>query len=161
MEPDLSFDFDFPLQKTNSRRWSWPIRSIGSLMVLIALSCLSMTVMARGTRRQTNVTVPIPRRAPSGPILTPKAAPGVPLNVMPAPRKRTNRFVIEADADIDPKMVIKANPTIDPEMVFNPEASSRRSLSIDPMPEPDKFLVPRPPSEPREFNPQGPNQRPR
>ncbi len=69
--------------------------------------------------------------------------------------------MIEADADIDPKMVIKADSTIDPEMVFNPEAGSRRSSSIAPMAEPDKFLVPRPPSAPREFNPQGPDQRPR
>ena len=74
MEPDLSFDFDSPLRKANSRRWSWPIRSIGSLMVLIALSCLSMTVMARGPRRQTSAAIPVPRKAPSGPILTPKAA---------------------------------------------------------------------------------------
>ena len=153
MEPDLSFDFDSPLRKANSRRWSWPIRSIGSLMVLIALSCLSMTVMARGPRRQTSAAIPVPRKAPSGPILTPKAAPGLPAKVMPAPQKRTGRFVIEADADIDPKMVIKADSTIDPEMVFNPEASSRRSSSIVPMPEPDKFLVPRPPAAPREFNP--------
>jgi hypothetical protein len=161
MEPDLSSAFDSPLRKTISRRWSWPIRSIGSLMVLIALSCLSMTVMARGPRRQTNAATSVPRRAPSGPILTPKAAPSLPAKVMPAPRKRTGRFVIEADADIDTKMVTKADPTIDPEMVFNPESGSRQSLSIDPMPEPDIFLVPRPPSGPREFNPQGPDQRPR
>ncbi len=76
MEPDLSFDFDSPLRKTESRRWSWPIRSIGSLMVLIALSCLSMTVMARGPRRQTKRGDPGSEESSLWAHFDPKGRPG-------------------------------------------------------------------------------------
>ena len=78
------------------------IRPIGALLVLIALSSLSLTVMARGARR-----------VPQKPVLTPKPA----AKVLTAPRLRTDRFMVEADAKIDPKMVVPADPDIDPEMV--------------------------------------------
>jgi hypothetical protein len=165
MEPDLNFDFDSRFRETNSRGWSWPIRSIASLMVLIAVSSLSMTVMARGTRRQTGPATSVKMwRVPQKPVLTPKATPGVPAKVMPLPR--TDRFVIEADADIDPKMVVKADPNIDPEMVFNPEARARRSLPIAPVlvpvpGNPNYPLFPKSPSGPGQINPNGRNQRPR
>jgi hypothetical protein len=63
--------------------------------------------------------------------------------------------VIEADADIDPKMVLKADPNIDPEMVFNPEVKLQRSLPIVPVPVPGNPLVPKRPLAPGEINPDG------
>ncbi|HKI21373.1 MAG TPA: hypothetical protein VKA15_25995 [Isosphaeraceae bacterium] len=131
------------------------------MMVVIALSSLLLTVMVRGTRRQTKPATYVTWRVPQGPVLTPKAAPGVPAQVMPMPR--TDRFVIEANAEIDPKMVVKADPKIDPEMVFNPEVSARRSLPIAPVvvPVPGNPLVPQPASGPGAINPHGRNQRPR
>jgi hypothetical protein len=158
MEPDLSFDFDSTFRKKISRRWSWPIRSIGSLMVMIALSSLSLTVMARGTRRQTKPATPVKSwRVPQGPVLTRKAARGVPAQVMPVPKPRTDRFAIEANAEIDPKMVLKADPNIDPEMIFNPEVGGWRALPIVPVPVPGNPLVPWPPSGQGEINPHGRN----
>jgi hypothetical protein len=162
MEPDLNFDFDSRSRKENSRWWSWPTRSIGLLMVMIALSSLSLTVMARGTRRQSKPATPVTSRSvPQGPVLTPKAAPGVPAKVMPVPMQRTDRFVIEADAEIDPKMVLKADPTIDPEMVFNPEIDGRLSLPIVPVPVPGNPLVPKRAPTPGEIDPHGRAPRPR
>jgi hypothetical protein len=156
MEPDLRFDSRF--RDENSRRWSWPIRSIGSLMVMIAVSSLSLTVMARGARRQTKPAAPVKSwRVRQGPVLTPKAAPGVPARAMPVPRPRSDRFVIEADADIDPKMVLKADPNIDPEMVFNPEVRARRTLPIVPVPVPGQLPVAKRAPTPGEINPHGRN----
>jgi hypothetical protein len=156
MESDFRFDSQF--RKTPLRWWAWPIRSIGSLMVMIALSGMTLTVMARGTRGPTKPATPVkPWSVPQGPVLTPRAAPAVPAKVIPVPkpRARTDRFLIEADADIDPKMVLKADPNIDPEMVFNPEVKLRRSLPIVPVPVPGNPLVPKRPLAPGEINPHG------
>lgn len=162
MEPDLSFDCEF---RAKSRGWSRPIRSIVSLLVVVALCSLSLTVMARGPRRQSTPATPVTttRNVPQKPVLPPKVpAPGVPAKVMPLPR--TDRFVIVADPAIDPEMVVKADPTIDPEMVFNPEAGATRSSRIAPVAVPGNRnrLLPQPPaSGPARINPNGRNQQPR
>jgi hypothetical protein len=104
-------------------------------MVLIAVSCLSMAVMARGARRQAGpATTAKVWRVPQKPAVTPKAAPVAPAKVMVMPPRTGNdRFLIEADGDIDPKMVMKADPEIDREMVFDPQAPTRPSLPVGPV----------------------------
>jgi hypothetical protein len=161
MEPDLSLDCEF---RAKSRGWSWPIRSIVSLLVVVALCSLSLTVMARGPRRQSKRPTPgaATSNVPQKPVLPPKKAPapGVPAKVMPL--RRTDRFVIVADPEIDPKIVVKADPDIDPEMVFNPEAGARQSLRIAPVAVPGNRSLPQPPpSRPGRINPNGRNQQPR
>jgi hypothetical protein len=148
--------------RANSRGWSWPIRSIVSLMVMIALCSLSLTVLARGMRRQAKPASPVTRtwNVPQKPVLPPKAAaPGVPARVMPVPR--TDKFAIVADPAIDPEMVVTADPAIDPKMVFNPEVRGRRPAPIAPVAVPGSRVLPRPTRAPGQINPTGRNQQPR
>jgi hypothetical protein len=132
------------------------------VIVMIALSSLSLTALARGMRRQSKPPSPVTatRNVPQKPVSPPKAAaPGVPARVMPAPR--TDTFAIVADPEIDPKMVLKADPQIDPKMVFNPGVRGRQSLRIAPVAVPGSRVLPRPPTGPGQTVPDGRNPQPR
>jgi len=132
MDKELLSDVDSGFRETNTERCYWPVRSIAWLTVLIAVSSLSMMVMARGPERQPwTGTIPNPLwRMPQKPVLIPRATPGLPAKAVLRPR--SDQFLIEADGEIDPKMVLKAAPNIDPNMVSNPAASARPSLPLAP-----------------------------
>lgn len=146
MKPDP--DFDPKCRVKTWRRGYWPIRSIGSLMIVIALSGLMLRAL------------PIPPRRPRPPAW--KVAPrlAVPIVVqgpVRTPRARVaqppDRFVIVAPAEIDPEMVVRAREDIDPEMVFNPETGRRGATPISPAPAVNPYFpgpIPIPaPGEPR------------
>jgi hypothetical protein len=117
-------DFD-PMYGVNWRRGYWPIRSIGSLMIVVALSGLMLRAWlippgrpgAAARRAAPMRSVPV---VVQGPVQTPRTGVGPP----------PDRFVIVAPAEIDPEMVVRARDDIDPEMVFNPDTRRRGSTAI-------------------------------
>src|SRR5262245_40329764 len=127
MKPKLDFDPEF---RANSRRWYWPIRSIGQLMIVIALGGVVLSVVPVGSRQQARPSRPLRRFVPNatllqGPVLSPQGQAGE--------RQPPDRFVVIAPAEIDPGMVVWARPDLDAGMVFDPYAR-RRSLPTIPMP---------------------------
>jgi hypothetical protein len=120
MKPKPELDLEIP---SRLRRWYWRIRSIGQLMIVIALSGLVLSVVPpilRGpVRGSLNIKNVRGRKA---------VIPG-PIGRLPADiRPSRDPFVIIASAEIDPGMVVRADPDLDAEMVFNPE-TGRRGLS--------------------------------
>jgi hypothetical protein len=120
MKPKADFD---PMYGANWRRGYWPIRSIGSLMIVVALSGLMLRAWLIPPRR------PGPAARGAAAML---AVPVVVQGSVQAPRagvgRPPDRFVIVAPSEIDPEMVVRARDDIDPEMVFNPE-TGRRGLT--------------------------------
>ncbi len=114
MRPKTVIDPDF---RSNARRWFWPIRSIGQLMIVVALSGLVLSVYPMKAQRQSRVPLKIVRfrgnvRGTSIGAPTPAVNPRV------AVRPPADRFTVVASPDIDPAMVITASPDIDPGMVI-------------------------------------------
>jgi hypothetical protein len=110
MKSKIQFD---PELGKNARRWYWPIRSIGQLMIVVALSGLTLWAVPR--RSGDSVSGPLNlRRIPAGmptirgPLRSPRAEVGQP----------NDRFVIVARPDLDAGMVIQARPDIDAGMVI-------------------------------------------
>ncbi len=118
MKPKVPFDPEFA---ANLRRWYWPIRSIGLLMMVVALGGLTLWAapIERGGKAS---RVPNLRRVPPG-----RAATRGPLRSTQAQVDRPrDRFVIMARPDIDQAMVIRA-PEIDAGMVVHPGTPGRAS----------------------------------
>jgi hypothetical protein len=107
MKPDL--DFDDELKLKSSRCWL-PVRSIWLLMLLVAVSAATTTIIAGVFRHPISAKYTTGARMPIAtlPVLIPADLPRDP-------------FVITADASIDPKMVVSAPLGIDEAMVFNPD----------------------------------------
>jgi hypothetical protein len=146
MKPDP--DFDPKCRVKTWRRGYWPIRSIGSLMIVVALSGLMLRALPIAPKRPGPPAWRVAPRAAvpvlvQGPVQTPPAAVARP----------PDRFVIVAPAEIDPEMVLRAREDIDPEMVFNPDAGRRGPIPTAPVPGVNPYLpvpVPAPaPGEPR------------
>jgi hypothetical protein len=109
------------------RRWYWSIRSIGQLMVVVALSGLAMAVLPDRHR-------PMP--------LAPGTRPGAVRAVQVVPRVQVPRaravdpFLHEARPGIDDAMIVTARPGIDDAMIVGP-GRMRGALAI-PQPAPDE-----------------------
>jgi hypothetical protein len=118
MKPKVPFDPEFA---ADARRWYWPIRSIGPLMIVVALGGLTLWAapMKRGGKASGPSNL---RRVPAG-----RAAIRGPLRSPPAQVDRPrDRFVIMTCPEIDPAMVILA-PEIDAGMVVHPGTPGRAS----------------------------------
>ncbi|MGP0069194.1 MAG: hypothetical protein ACLQGP_37040 [Isosphaeraceae bacterium] len=130
MKSKVPFDPDFG---KNARRWYWPIRSIGQLMIVVALSGLMFwggSLRSRPPLRNT------PRR-----ILRPMTPVRVPAIPSPAPVVQPrDPFVVVASPEIDPAMVIRADPDLDAAMVVHPDARSWSPRVASPY---DQPLAPR------------------
>jgi hypothetical protein len=127
MKRQPGFDFEFVAK--GSRPW-WSIRSIGLLMILVAVIGLVLAV-GMGIREQKPVAV-----RPAFPVM---AIPAV--LVQPAtPPVPPDRFVRLADTSIDPQMVIPAPADLDDEMVINPEGrrARRPAILLPPASAPDR-----------------------
>jgi hypothetical protein len=145
MKPKIDCD---PLFESNGRRRYGPIRSIGLLLIAVALSGVALRAGP----------IPAPRPGPRPVVIAPMSRGALVLQgpVQNSPIRvvqRPDRFLIRAREDIDPKMVVRARPDIDPEMVFNPETGRRGFTPIDPASAINPyFAVPVPipaPAEPR------------
>jgi hypothetical protein len=137
----LTPEFD-PELPSKARRWSWPIRSIGHLMIVIALSGLVLSVVPLKSRR------PAPpafrrTRVPGNRTVVQGSVPGLPQPQRP----ELDRFVIIAPAEIDPEMVVRADPDLDAEMVFNPDSGRRGQAPGDRAP--GVWTLPSPPAVPQ------------
>ena len=112
-----------PMFRADMRRWHWRIRSIVLSMIVLALSGLALQAGPIPRRRpapQPMKLIPIPggRFAVQGGVANPQL--GIP--------RPSDRFVIIAPAELDPRMVVRARADLDAEMVFNPE-TGRRGLA--------------------------------
>ncbi len=112
MKPQTVLDPDF---RSNARRWYWPIRSIGQLMIVVALSGLVLSVYPMKSQPQSRGPLNI-ARVPGTSVVR-----ALDLTVKPpvAVRPPADRFTVVASPDIDPAMVITARPDIDPGMVVH------------------------------------------
>ena len=117
MKPKVQFDPEFG---KNARRWYWPIRSIGQLMIVVALSGLMLGGMSMRSRRPVRNSLK-PFRGPMNRVQGPAGQ--FPAGVA-QPR---DRFVIVARPEIDPGMVIQARPDLDAAMVIHPGTGGRLS----------------------------------
>jgi hypothetical protein len=166
------FEPEFP---SSWRRGPWRIRSIGQLMIVIALSGLVLAALPLKSRRPATPPFRV-TRVPWKPALIQRPVPGLPERQAP-PRDRSptprgsfpslpvpglqekkssprDPFVIVASAEIDPGMVVRADPDLDAEMVFNPETGRRGSSGSAPAPggglgEPREIPEPAPIQPPR------------
>ena len=95
--------------RVKGQRWSWPVRSIGRLMIMVAVLGAALSVMV-GMRKQKKNVRYFPARVQQriqAPQVNARAA---------LPR---DPFVVVAAAEIDAAMVVPA-PAGDEAMVFNP-----------------------------------------
>jgi hypothetical protein len=111
MKSKIPFDPEF---RANARRWYWPIRSIGQLMIVVALIGLTLWGMRMMPQRagsgsltflvdpSTMTMVQGPEQIPSAPFAPPR-----------------DRFVIVPRPEIDPHMFILARPDLDAGMVIH------------------------------------------
>jgi hypothetical protein len=117
-EPELEF-------QPKLRRWYWPIRSIGQLMVVVALSGLAMAVLPDRHR---------PMR------LAPGIRPAAVRSVQVIPRVQVPRsadpFIREARRGIDDAMIATARRGIDDGMIVSP--GRLRGATISPPQAPDE-----------------------
>ncbi len=113
--------FDDELQ-LKGQRWAWPVRSIGRLMIVVAVCGAALSVMAGMGQHIRNVRY-FPARA-QRPIQAPQT------NVLVAQPR--DPFVVVAAAEIDAKMVVAAPAGIDEAMVFNPYTGERQSAQAAP-----------------------------
>ena len=126
MKPKSESDPELP---SNLRRWYWRIRSIGQLMIVIALSGLVLSIVPPRTRGAVRGSLNI--KTVRG---QPAVIPGPIGRLQAGARPSRDRFVIVAPAEIDPEMVVRADPDLDAEMVFNPETGRRGSPGAAPAP---------------------------
>ena len=140
--------FDDEFQPKRQRR-AWPVRSIGRLLVVVAVCGAALSVMAGMGKHKRNVRsfparVQRPGQAPQTNALV--APPGDPFMVVAAP-------------EIDAAMVVAAPAGIDEAMVFNPYTRERQSAQGAPAP--GSRLIPIPGTQPGQvpedyyFAPQG------
>jgi hypothetical protein len=113
MKPKPLFDDELPPRP--GRSW-WLSRSIGTLMIVVAVSALVLAFVAERSRRLAAAKQPPSRPRP---ILTAaRLRRQIPQTkrLLSQPR---DPFLIMADASIDPKMVVAAPMGIDDAMVVN------------------------------------------
>jgi hypothetical protein len=127
--------FDDEFQRKRKAR-SWPVRSIGRLMIVVAVSGAALSVMT-GMGKQKRNSRYFPARV-QRPIQAPRPS------VLAA--KPADPFVVVAAAEIDARMVVAAPVGIDEAMVFNPYTGERQSA--DGAPTPGSHLMPFPETQP-------------
>jgi hypothetical protein len=121
------FDDEFQPKR---QRWTVPVRSIGRLMIVVAVCSTALSFMAGTAKHKKNIRyfpAKVQRRhqAPQTNALV--AQPRDPFVVVPA-------------AEIDAKMVVAAPAGIDDAMVFNPY--TREQQSVQSAPAPGSLLMP-------------------
>ncbi len=120
MKNQSGFD---PQSEEKARKRSRPIRSIGLLMLLVALCALLLSAALETQRK------PPPVIAAPFPVV---AVPAVLVYAPSRPVLAPDPFVRVADASIDPKFVVPAPPDLDQAMVVNPEAPARGLAPLTP-----------------------------
>jgi hypothetical protein len=111
----------------NARRWYWPIRSIGQLMIVVALIGLTLWGMRMmpqraGSGSLTFLVDPSTMTMVQGPLVDPLTMTMVqgPEQIPSAPfAPPRDRFVIVPRPEIDPHMFILARPDLDAGMVIH------------------------------------------
>jgi hypothetical protein len=131
----LKPDFDDEFQP-KGQPWSWPVRSIARLLVVVAV-CGSAWSVTAGTRKHKPNVRYFPAR-----VQRPAQAPQV-KGVGAEPR---DPFVVVAAAEIDAKMVVPAPAGLDEAMVFNPYTGAR-SAEVG-APAPGSLVTPWPDTQP-------------
>ncbi len=133
MKLRTSFDDEFQPKRTP---WSWSIRSVGHLMIVVTVCGLTLGVMAgMGKLSRNGQYLPARFQRPvQGPLVKAFVAP---------PR---DHFVVIAPAEIDARMVWTAPAGIDEAMVFNPYTGKRQSQPYAPIPR--SSLIPSPGNRP-------------
>jgi len=154
-------DFD-PDRPVPSRRRLWPIRSIGQLMVVVAVSGLLLAIGVTTARQPlSSIVYWEPGLSPSStarPRLALYPAPDVtpaalvrevycgllpdqtasPPDTAPQPLvtdvQLRDRMVVIAPESIDPAMVVRAPAWIDPKMVFTPRGYEQPEQGVLPAP---------------------------
>ena len=126
--------FDDELRVKGQRR-SWPIRSIGRLMILVAILGATLSVMAGMGKQKKNARY-FPSRVQ-------QRVPAPRINALVAQPR--DPFVVVAAATIDAAMVVQA-PAGDEAMVFNPYTRERQSALA--VPAPGSPLIPVPETQP-------------
>jgi hypothetical protein len=121
MRPKNESELDF---QPKLRRWYWPIRSIGQLMVVVALSGLAMAVLPDRHR-------PMPLALGIRPAAV-RAVQVIPRGQIP---RAADPFVREARPGIDDAMIVTARPGIDDAMIISP--GRLRRAPVIPQPAPD------------------------
>jgi hypothetical protein len=121
------FDHEFQPKR---QRWAGPVRSIGRLMIVVAVCSTALSVMAGTAKHKRNVRyfpARVQRRVQAPQINALVAQPRDPFVVVPA-------------AEIDAKMVVAAPAGIDDAMVFHPY--TREQQSVQGAPAPGSLLMP-------------------
>jgi hypothetical protein len=108
------FDHEFQPKR---QRWTGPVRSIGRLMIVVAVCSTALSVMAGTGKHKKNVRY-FPAR-----VRRPVQAPQT--NALVAQPR--DPFVVVPATEIDAKMVVAAPAGIDDAMVFNPYTGERQS----------------------------------
>jgi hypothetical protein len=127
------FDDEF---QPKPQRWAWPVRSIGRMMIVVAVCGACLSVMVGMGKHKRNVRYF--RARVQRPILAPQAQA---LAVQPR-----DPFVVVASAEIDAMMVVPAPAGIDEAMVFNPYTRERQAALAAPAP--GSPLMPDPETQP-------------
>ena len=118
LKPESEPEFEF---QRKLRRWYWPIRSIGQLMVVVALSGLAMAVLPDRSRPMSLAPGIRPPAVRAVQVIPPVQTPRVP-----------DRFVREAPGGIDDAMIVTARPGIDDAMIVNPSRLRGRPVTPEP-----------------------------
>jgi len=118
-KPDPEFEF-----QPKSRSRSWPIRSIGQLMVVVALSGLAMAALPGRSRPRPLTFGARPPAVRAVQVIPQVQAPQVP-----------DPFVREAPGGIDDAMIVTARQGIDDAMIVGPSRLRGRPVSPDPVPD--------------------------
>jgi hypothetical protein len=133
MKRKPGFDDEF---HPKGQRWSWPVRSIGRLMIVVAVCGAALSVMVGMGKHKRNARyfpTRVQRRLQAPQVETLGAQPRDP-------------FVVVAAAEIDAQMVVPAPAGIDEAMVFNPYTRARSS-GVD-APAPGSPMIPLPGNPP-------------
>src|SRR4029079_17708162 len=99
-------------------------RSIGQLMVVVALSGLAMAVLPDRSRPLSLAPAITPPAVRAVQVIPPMQAPRVP-----------DRFVREAPGGIDDAMIVTARQGIDDAMIVGPSRLRGRPVAPDPVPD--------------------------
>jgi hypothetical protein len=140
MKPKPCIDPDF---HANSRRWYWPVRSIGQLMIVVALSAVALALMAGRAPRQVPRKRVFPRFSRNATVFQ---RPGQGPQARVLVERPRDPFVMVAPAGIDREMIVPAPAEIDEAMVFHPKTGDQPQVLTAPPLNP--VVVPEPGQEP-------------
>jgi hypothetical protein len=119
LKPGLDDEF-----QPQEQPWAVPVRSIGRLMIAVAVCSAALSVMAGPAKHKKNVR--------SFPAKVQRRVQAPQTNALVAQPR--NPFVVVPSAEIDAKMVVAAPAGIDDAMVFNPYTREQQSIQGAPAP---------------------------